>query len=288
MKAIVFGEIIWDVYPDEKVIGGAPFNFSAHLSHLGSEAHLISAVGEDELGRDAMSAIQKHGICDDLMQTVPYPTGCCLVTLNEQKIPSYNVLENVAYDHIPVSDTLLNRIDGIDADVFYFNTLIQRHEASRATLKTVLEAHAFPELFCDVNLRPNCFDRESLLLCLENVTILKISDEESHFLTDMGLISAELAKKSIPEAIAEAFPNIKLVVYTLGKDGSEVYDTKAKKLYSSGKPEAVQVVSTVGAGDCFGATFLHHYLTGTSIPEAICQATARSNIVVSHREAVPF
>ena len=288
MKAIIFGEIIWDVYPEERVIGGAPFNFSAHLSHLGSEAHLISAVGDDELGTAALAELNKHGICADLMQTVPHPTGCCMVTLNEEKIPTFNVLSGVAYDHIPATEKLDEKIKAIDAQVFYINTLIQREADSRASLKHLLDTHSFPEIFCDVNLRPNCFDRESLLLCLERSTILKVSDEESHFLTEFGLIDAELAKTSLPRAVAKAFPNLRLVVHTLGKKGSEVYEAATDTMFESGEPAPVQVVSTVGAGDCFGATFLHHYLTGASIPEAIRAATERSSIVVAHREAVPF
>ena len=288
MKAIVFGEVIWDVYPEEQVIGGAPFNFSAHLSHLGCEAYLVSAVGEDDLGNAALAEMKKHGIRSDLMQTVPYPTGCCMVTLNEEKVPTFNVLSGVAYDHIPATERLDGQIRAIDAQVFYINTLIQRCEDSKATLKHLLDTHAFPEIFCDVNLRPNCFDRDSLLLCLERSTILKVSDEESHFLTELGLIDPAEAEASMPRAIAKAFPNIRLVVYTLGKKGSEVYDAKADVIHASGEPPRVQVVSTVGAGDCFGATFLHHYLTGASIPQAIRAATERSNIVVAHREAVPF
>ncbi|MBQ8214277.1 MAG: hypothetical protein IJZ80_09730 [Clostridia bacterium] len=288
MKALVFGEIIWDVYPDEKVIGGAPFNFSAHLAHLGSHAILISAIGNDMLGGLALDEMKRHGIDSSLMQTVSYPTGTCIVTLNEEKIPTFSVASNVAYDHIPFTLKLSEQIRKANADIFYFNTLIQRNCESRATLQKILDCQPAKDIFCDVNLRPDCFDKESLLLCLQKATFVKISDEESHFLYDLGILSGAERKEHFAKVLAKHFPNLKLVLYTLGKKGSEVYECATGKLYSSGTPDAVKVVSTVGAGDCFGATFLHEYLTGNDIPKAIQAATQRSNIVVSHKEAVPF
>lgn len=283
MKAIIYGEVIWDVYPDAAVIGGAPFNFSAHLAHLGDESYLITAVGEDCLGVDALNEMKKHGIHTDFVQKNSYSTGKCLVTLDANGVPSYNVLKNTAYDNITLPETAFENLNG---DVFYFNTLIQRNEVSKNTLKNILSKCNFPEIFCDINLRKDCFDKESLDLCLKASTMVKISDEEGHFLEDLGLI--KVSEELFARRVAAAYPNLKQIVYTLGKDGSEVYDKKSDTIYQSGKPPKVEVVSTVGAGDCFGATYLHHIMAGDSVPEAIKQATLRSNVVVSHKEAIPF
>ncbi len=283
MKAIIYGEVIWDVYPDTAVIGGAPFNFSAHLAHLEDESHLITAIGDDKLGEDALNEMKKHGIHTDLVQKNTFATGKCLVTLDKNGVPSYNVLQNTAYDNITLTN---DKISNLRGDVFYFNTLIQRNEVSRKTLKNILKQCSFAEVFCDINLRKDCFDKESLDLCLRTSTIVKISDEEGHFLEDLGLI--ESSDKNFARRVAAAYPNLKQVVYTLGKEGSEVYDANTDKIYSSGKPPKVEVVSTVGAGDCFGATYLHYIMSGATIEEAIKQATLRSNIVVSHKEAIPF
>jgi fructokinase len=288
MKALVFGETIWDIYPNEKVIGGAPFNFSAHLSHLGDHAVLLSAVGCDTLGNSALKEMEHHGIDPHMMQTVPFPTGTCTVILDEEKIPSFRVASNVAYDHIHFTEGLLKQIQDENADVFYFNTLIQRSPESRKTLQKILECRPAKDIFCDVNLRPDCFDKESLLFCLQNATFLKISDEESHFLFELDILSDVDRQGQLTKVLAKKFPNLKIVLYTLGKDGSEVYECATETLFSSGTPEAVPVVSTVGAGDCFGATFLHYYLAGRDIPYSIQKATERCNIVVSHTEAVPF
>lgn len=286
MNAIVYGETIWDVFPEEQVIGGAPFNFAAHLAHLENETYLISAVGRDELGEKALAMAAHHGIKTDLIQQNDYPTGACLVTLDEKGVPSYNVLTDVAYDHITANRATIETIKALNADMFYFNTLIQRCEESKQSLVRILNTCEFPEIVCDVNLRKDCFDRDSLALCMEKATIVKISDEEGHFLYELGLLEKDDA--DFPHAVATRYPNLKLVVYTLGKDGSMVLDTASGVLYESGKPADVKVVSTVGAGDCFGATFASTYLNGGTIPEATRTATERSNIVVSHREAVPF
>jgi len=286
MKAIVYGETIWDIFPEEQVIGGAPFNFAAHLAHLGNETYLISAVGKDELGKKALAMAAHHGVKTDLIQENSYKTGSCLVTLDEKGIPSYNVLIDVAYDHITAEKATINAIQGLHADMFYFNTLIQRCEESRQSLIRILDTCEFSEIVCDINLRKDCFDRDSLALCMEKATIVKISDEEGHFLYELSLL--EKGDNDLSHAVAARYPNVKLVVYTLGKDGSMVLDTASGILYKSGKPADVKVVSTVGAGDCFGATFASTYLNGGTIPEAIRAAIERSNIVVAHREAVPF
>ncbi|MBQ2881227.1 MAG: hypothetical protein IJE40_03060 [Clostridia bacterium] len=283
MKAIVYGEVIWDVYPDTSVIGGAPFNFSAHLAHLGDEAYLITATGKDSLGDSALEKMKKHGIHTDLVQKNDFQTGKCLVTLDEKGIPSYNVLTNTAYDNIELSGEIIESLKG---DVFYFNTLIQRNSVSKMTLKKILEKCSFPEVFCDINLRKDCFDKESTDLCLKTSTMIKISDEEGHFLEEMGLIPK--SDEHFAKRVSEAYPNLKQVIYTLGKDGSEVYDKETQTLTASGKPPKVEVVSTVGAGDCFGATYLHYIMKGESIAEAIKKATLRSNIVVANKEAIPF
>ena len=141
-------------------------------------------------------------------------------------------------------------------------------------------------VFCDINIRKDCYDRDSLDYCLSRATIVKISDEEEHFIADLGLVDD--SDVYLPEKVAAAYANLEYVVYTLGSKGSEVFETATGITYKSGSPGNVKVVSTVGAGDCFGATFSTSLLSGCSVPEAIRRATDRSDIVVAHREAIPF
>ncbi len=284
-KLLIFGETIWDVYPDRAVIGGAPLNFAANLALLGDKAWLMTGVGTDELGDDAARVIREYGIRDDFVQRVPdKATGRCIVTLGENGVPCYRVLTDTAYDHVTADDAVIDAIRREGFDVFYFNTLAQREPVSRAAIRRILDEVPFEEIFCDVNIREGCWNRDSLALCLSRATTVKISEEEAHFAAEAGLIDAGAP---LDEALSAAFPNLRMLVYTMGKRGSAAYDFTAHTATFSGEPEQVKVVSTVGAGDCFGASFLHVMLAGGSVDEAIRFATARSNIVVSHTEAIP-
>ena len=110
MKAIIFGEVIWDVYPNKKAIGGAPFNFGANLALLGNEVYLVTAVGKDDLGREALEKAKQFGIRTDLVSENNFPTGQCTVTLDESKVPSYYVHEDTAYDNIEATDETIKKI----------------------------------------------------------------------------------------------------------------------------------------------------------------------------------
>lgn len=287
MKVLGFGEIIWDIYPEKQTIGGAMFNFCAHMAHLGDETYLISAVGRDGFGFDAIKELARHGVSSAFLQKNRHETGKCMVTLDEKKVPRFDVLPDVAYDHIRCDPEILKKIKKLAPDLFAFNTLIQRAPDSRAALVSILSNVRFPDIFCDVNIRKDCYDAESLFLCLSRATVVKISADEGHFIYDLGL-AGKKEGATLAEAVAERYPNVKAVVYTLGADGSEVLDTKTGVTYCSGKPEQVDVVSTVGAGDCYGATFCHEYFSGKTIPDAIKSATDRANVVVSSIEAIPF
>lgn len=286
MKYLVFGEIIWDVYPNKLVIGGAPFNFSANSALLGEEVYFITGIGRDELGEQALMRIAEYGVKTDLVCENDKPTGQCIVSLDEKGVPQYRVLEDTAYDHVTVDDVMLDRLREMKPDVFYFNTLAQRCDVSRKAVKKIIDSVDFGHIFCDVNIRPNCWDAESLKLCMSKASIVKISDEEAHFLSDCGLI--DLNDRTFEQAVAEAFPNLMLLVYTMGAKGSAVYDFVNGTCEYSGEPAEVEVVSTVGAGDCYSASFLHKYLAGAGIAESISFAAERSNVVVANTDAIPW
>ena len=281
MKVIGFGEIIWDVYPEESVIGGAMLNFCSHMAHLGDTVCLLSAIGQDGLGKAALDELKRHGVMTGFVQKNKKDTGRCIVTLDENKKPTFNVLTDTSYANIRADVPVIEKIRVFGADLFVFNTLIQRSPVSRKALKTILDKVSFPEIFCDINIRQGCYDRESLLLSIFNFSYL------FYILLDLGIIEP-YDPADLPRAVAEKFRNIRAVIYTRGAEGSEVFDAKSGETFRSGRPEQVEVVSTVGAGDCYGATFCHCYFSGKTIPEAISEATKRANIVVSHREAVPF
>ena len=122
MKVLSFGEIIWDVYPDEKHLGGAPLNFAAHFVKQGGEAYMLSALGDDELGNEALNKLSLWKVNAEYVSVLSgKDTGKCLVTLDKQGVPTYNIVRDSAYDYIDCSSVF----DGFD--VLYFCTLALRN-----------------------------------------------------------------------------------------------------------------------------------------------------------------
>ena len=107
VKVLSFGEIIWDVYPDKSCIGGAPLNFAAHVAKNGAESYLVSCIGNDRLGKEAMQRIAKFGVKDDFVSTCDRQTGICKVTLDANAVPTYTIVDDVAYDYIGFENKLL-------------------------------------------------------------------------------------------------------------------------------------------------------------------------------------
>ncbi len=282
---MAIGEIIFDVFNGEAEIGGAPLNFCAHCSMQGAESALVSATGKDELADDAIKHLGNFGVSTEFVFRNEYPTGKCIVTVNNG-IPSYDVIRASAYDKIEISDDMIEKIKEYNADIFAFGTLIQRDEVSRKAVKKILSECRFRHVFCDVNLRPECYDKESCVLCLENADILKISEEEEPILSEFGLYEIGNTENDIIKNICSKFNNIKLVLYTKGENGSLIYDAVKNEFYDIPCTEAT-VVSTVGAGDSYSAAFLCEYFRSGDINKSGIAGANLSAFVVSHREAVP-
>ena len=277
MNVLSFGEVLWDVYPDNKYIGGAPLNFAAHFVKNGGKASMLSAVGNDELGHETIKVVEGFGVGTNYIAIHNHKeTGKCLVTLNEKMIPSYNLLSDVAYDEI--SYPQLNE----DFDVLYFGTLALRSEANLDSLNKVLKNYTFKEVFVDMNIRPPHYSKQSIELALQKATLIKISDEElPTVLKEMNLDETTDAK-----ALCDLYPQLKVVMITKGEKGSSVYCKEEGQEYAI-EAKKVEVVSTVGAGDSFSASFLASYLKGASIDECLEKATEISAYVVSKKDAIP-
>ena len=287
MKILAIGEIIWDVYPDKKVIGGAPFNFSAHAALCGAESTLISAIGDDSLGKEALSIMKEYEVDSRYLQVNQYPTGRCMIELDENAIPHYNVLREVSYDKILLQNNDLMNLEKEKFDALYFGTLIQRDAVSRKAVRELVQKCHFTHIVCDVNLRPNCYDSESIAFCLQNATILKVSLEEEPLLRACAEYTPTgSTPKAVAQALCDVYPQLEVVIITLGKDGSYAYCSKEQ---SECYQEAIgeKVVSTVGAGDSFTAAWLTSYLKLQPMEQCMKYAAQISGIVVANLQAVP-
>ncbi len=283
-KLLIFGEIIWDVYSDRACIGGAPLNFAAHAAGLGADVSLLSAVGKDRLGEQALDLLNGWSIDCTYVQRNEWPTGRCEVTLDRFSIPSYRVLTDAAYDRITLSDAELAALQADQFDAFYFGTLAQRG-VSRTALERLLTACHFKSIFCDLNLRPANYDRQSVENCLKYATILKFSDEEAPLLQTAARLPEEEASETAQRLLCLC-PDLSIVLLTVGAAGAKAFTADGNSFFAPAEP--VKPVSTVGAGDSFGAAWLCSYLNGDSIEEALRKANHRAAWVVAHAEAIPL
>lgn len=284
MRIISVGEIIFDVFGDEAEIGGAPLNFCAHCALLGAESALVSAVGNDKLGERALKELENFGVSTSFIQKKHTPTGICEVTLADG-VPSYNVIFDAAYFETEINETVIDSIKKFNPDIFAFGTLIQRSPCVRNGIERILEECSFGEIFCDINLRSDCYCRKSCLNCLENATILKISREEEPLLNEFGFYEKGGCERDTVRNICTAFDNIRIVLFTKGEDGSFIYDKETDLFYDIPCVHA-EVVSTVGAGDSYSAAFLCEYFKSGDIEKSGTSGAKLSASVVSHREAV--
>ena len=280
MKILSFGEIIWDVYSDGAFIGGAPLNLAAHAALQGADAWAVSAVGDDELGKKAFAKVKELGVKTEYIGISDKTTGKCLVTLDENSIPSYNVLENTAYDYIDVPVFK----DGEEFDILAFGTLALRGENNIKTLKKLIDMKISDKIYSDLNIRPPFYSERSIRFCLENAHIVKISDEELPTVLEMIDVPCTDTENAM-KILSEKYPQLEYILITCGDKGAYCYDTDNIYFVSATKTD---VASTVGAGDSFGATFLVELLKGKTIPECLNMASRVSAFVVSQSGAVPY
>ncbi len=281
MKLASFGEILWDLFESERHIGGAPLNIAAHAALYGFDSYLISAVGDDTLGSDALDKVTRLGINADFVSTkAGIQTGRCIVSLDAAGMPTYKIDEVAAFDEITPPTTPLS-----DFDVLCFGTLALRSEENIRTLGKIISEGDFAERYADLNIRAPFYSLRSIEFALRNASIVKISDEE------LPTVVATLGiEYTTPEAAARElsrrFPNIRLFVITLGVDGSFCLDTAEGRVYRAPAQKAT-VLSTVGAGDSFGAAFLASYISTHDIPKSLHVASCVSAYVVTSLEAIP-
>jgi len=192
---IAFGEILWDIIDGVPHIGGAPFNFAAHVAKCGLSSGIVSAVGADDLGRRAQKAVVNLGVDGRGVIVHPsLPTGTVNVTLTNG-IPSYEIVKPVAWDEIAVTDAALPV-----PRAFYFGSLAQRSSVSKNTLTALLKAFAKSLVFFDVNLRQDYWSKELVAACLGATDILKVNDEERKTLA------------LDPVALFAAYPRLKTII----------------------------------------------------------------------------
>lgn len=277
------GEALWDVLPEGKKIGGAPANFAYHVSQFGLPSCVVSAIGNDALGKEIIENFTSKGL-DQLIAEVPYPTGTVQVEIDQTGIPLYDIKENVAWDNIPYTkhlDALAKRTKAV-----CFGSLAQRNVVSRNTINHFLDTMPKDDdslIVFDVNLRQGFYNKEILCKSMQNCNILKINDEELITVSRMfGYPGIDLQDKCW---ILLGKYNLKMLILTCGINGSYVFTPGNVSFQPTPK---VEVADTVGAGDSFTAAFIASILKGKSVTEAHSIAVKTSAYVCTQKGAMPI
>lgn len=276
---IGLGEILWDMLPQGRQLGGAPANFAYHVSQFGFQGIIVSAVGNDTLGADIIGKLNTYGITSHIA-TVEKPTGVVNVTLDEKGIPSYKIVENVAWDNIPFDEKMQQLAS--QAVAVCFGSLAQRSSISHATIVQFIESLS-PQCLkvFDINLRQHYYNKDIIEWSLEHCDILKLNEEE--LIVIKAMFDATTLSDDTFCAKLQQLYSIRIIIVTWGEKGSYVY---ADDEVNYEETPSVEVIDTVGAGDSFTAAFVATLLQGKSVAEAHHQAVVTSANTCTHKGAI--
>jgi fructokinase len=298
-RVLCYGEILWDCLPHARHLGGAPFNVAYHLRQLGHEPVVVSAVGNDELGRETLALVQSRGISTRFIaQHVDLPTGTVIVQLDAARNASYTFTEPAAWDRIPVQNAIpqndTTAVAGASAEVTHtddaivFGSLAQRREFNREQLRRLLDLKGPLKVF-DVNLRPPMRDRELILALARHAGVLKVNAHELLELTGKAPSKATSAPPRSTEILGQAvaglsaLTGVRSICVTRGGEGALwLHDGK---LFAATAPPT-QVRDTIGAGDAFTAALVSGILAGESqrSPETVLRRACGLGSFVASRD----
>jgi fructokinase len=310
---VAIGELLWDLLPTGPRLGGTTANYAILSSRLGAKSALVSCVGQDELGREALGRLhavsqelaQHHGNgggefdASEIQVSEVLPTGTVSVTLDSAGRPQYEINQPVAWDGIEAQPHLLELAGR--AGVVCFGTLAQRLTTSRQAIRAFVEAASADCVkVCDLNLRKPFCTQEVLRWCMEHVSLIKVSDEE---LPEVGrLLGVEAIGRGFPyegagedalttaavvsaEALLALAPQCELVAVTLGPHGSLIASRHGG--WHRHRGFKVKVVDTIGAGDAFTSGLVHAYRHGASVEQMNVVSNLCGSYVASQSGATP-
>lgn len=276
-EVVAIGEILWDIFPDGKRIGGAPANFAyyIYITKMGIKTALVSRVGQDSLGVQALAACQAAGLTVDFIQKdLSHPTGTVRVELDDQGSPKFLIERDVAWDYLEEEESLLSLVES--ARAICFGTLAQRQQQSRRVIQQLLaRAGAGCLKVLDINLRAPFFDPQVIEFSLQTADVLKLNLDELATVSRFYNLRGKEEEKL--KALMEKF-SLRVIALTMGSEGSLII-TRERESRNPGY--LVNVVDTVGAGDAFTAGMVEGLLKGLDIDEISKLANQLASYVCS-------
>lgn len=271
---LVLGEILIDRFPTYNRVGGAPFNFAVHLHRFGLPVRFFSRVGRDEAGEEILHLVKTLGLNPGDIQVDPnLPTGAVDVSLDARGVPEFDILPERAYDRIDPEEA--EKLLTLGAfRLVYYGTLIQRTAAGFETVQNLLRRRsAGCRAFCDLNLRPRCYNDRVLLASLQGADILKLSEEEAETAAALGYPLTKLTESG------------KIVLVTRGAAGSDFLSRETCKTIRSEPLSSVE--DTVGAGDAYAAAAAFGLLNGAPPEKVLSGASTFAAAVCGCKGALP-
>ena len=276
LPIVCFGEVLWDIFPEGKQLGGAPLNVAYHLTQFGYTPIMISKIGSDELGKELIGIMQERGLSSSSIQkSEKYPTGVVKVKVAESGDASYDIVFPSAWDFIDTKSEW-----NLNSYALVFGSLASRHDQSRKTLLKLLDKSSF-SIF-DVNFRAPHYSQSLIEELMAQATIVKLNDDELEIMKGWYGIESDLTE-DVCASIQEQF-NLDQIIVTLGSNGALVYKNGESYKHAGFK---VNVANTVGSGDSFLAAYLAYYLRGSTIQECLQMACATGAFVATREGAVP-
>lgn len=280
-KIVGIGEVLWDLLPGGRQLGGAPANFAYHACALGAEGRIISRVGDDQKGRDIIERLQRLRVPTDCIELDPQaPTGTVSVEISHDGQPRFIIHENVAWDRIVGGQNARRAI--AEAHAICFGTLAQRQQISRAAIQSLLRLAPSRSLrIFDVNLRQHFYSTEVIDQSLRVANVLKVNDAELPILAKLLQLTGD-ARAQIPE-LAHRY-HLQTVACTRGDHGSLLFSNGC---WSEHPGISTKVVDTVGAGDSFTASMALGLLAGWDLDDINHRANQVASYVASCAGATP-
>ena len=266
-----YGEILWDVFPDEKLLGGAPLNVALRLHSLGANINMISGLGHDNLAEKTLATIQDYGLHTSLVQKIDkYPTGQVTVTLDSSGSASYEIEKNAAWDCITATLEAQKAVQ--DSEAFVFGSLACRETYNLNELKKLIDKAKY-SIF-DLNLRAPHYTQATILELMQRAHLIKMNDEELELVIQWMHISAEHIEEQL-SALSRKL-NHKNICVTLGDKGAILWH-EGTIYRHQGYP--CSVVDTVGAGDSFLAGLIYGLFSNQTPQQALELGCALGSLV---------
>ncbi|MCI0461514.1 MAG: carbohydrate kinase [Gemmataceae bacterium] len=281
IEIVGLGEILWDLLPGGRQLGGAPFNFAFHCHQLGHATTIVSRVGQDDLGRAIRESLCGSDLSDTYLQEdTEHPTGTVAVDVDPAGQPTFTIREDVAYDYLTWED----RLEALfcQAEAVCFGTLVQRHPIARATVQRALHSAREALVVYDVNLRQHYFSLEIIEASLHASRWVKLNEGELSRLQDLLKLAGPNASTCLAD-LRQRY-DLELACLTRGEHGCLV-QTADEEIAVPGLH--VHVVDTVGAGDAFTAGLLVYALEGRTLADAVVFANRLAARVAASAGGTP-